>query len=284
MPAGTQLLLVPWDSGHRGIRMGAGPDHLLRHGAASRLRGGGEVGAAYVESESDFPTEAGTTFELQRKVALRVAETVRGGQRPVVLSGNCGIALGTIAGLAAAGRARVGVVWFDAHGEFNTPETTTSGYLDGMGLAALTGLAWRSMAAQVPGHAALPVERLLLVGTRDLDVPESEAIARLRVPVLDAVLLQREPSALARMLDALAAHADEVYVHVDPDVLDPVEARGNLFAPAGGLAPAELLAALRTVRERFPVAAVGIGSFEPGADHNANVLRTLLEALQVLGA
>ena len=278
----TQLLLVPWDSGRRGERMGAGPDHLLRHGAASRLRGGGDVGADYVDSDSAFPTEAGTTFELQRRVSLRVAEAVRAGQRPVVLSGNCGIALGTISGLAHAGRKRIGVVWFDAHGEFNTPETTTSGYLDGMGLAALTGLAWRSMTAQVPGYEPLAADRLLLAGTRDLDPPEAEVIARYGVPMLGAEELQRDPASLRGRLDALAAHADELYVHVDPDVLDPDVARGNTFAPPGGLAPRQLLEALAVVRERMPVAAVGIASFDPAADHNANVLRTLLDALGIL--
>lgn len=280
----TQILLVPYDSGHRGVRMGAGPDHLLRHGAASRLRGGGDVGAAYVESASALGTENGTTFELQRTVAERVCTAVRSGTRPVVLSGNCGIAVGTIAGLALAGRTRVGVIWLDAHGELNTPETTTSGFLDGMGLAVMLGHAWRGMSTRLPGFAPLPPERLLMLGTRDLDLPEEEIAARLRIAMLRAPALDASSTLLAERLDVLAAEVDEVYVHVDPDVLDPLLARGNELAPEGGMAPEELLEVLRVIARRLPVAAIGIASYEPAADFNAAVLRTLLDALGVLAA
>src|SRR5204863_505993 len=76
--------------------------------------------------------------------------TVRAsGQFPVVLSGNCNSAVGTLSGLTPARRA---VCWFDAHGYCNSPDTTATGFLDGMGLATVLGLCWHQLAASVPGY------------------------------------------------------------------------------------------------------------------------------------
>ena len=92
-------------------------------------------------------------------------ETVEEGRFPLVLAVNCFTSLGTVAGLGRD----VGVVWFDAHGDFNTPDTTTSGFLDGMGLAMLLGDGWRELRQTVEGLRPVPAEHALLVGARDID-------------------------------------------------------------------------------------------------------------------
>src|SRR3982750_349756 len=117
----VRLIRVPYDSGQRGVRMGAGPDRLAA--AAGRLRALGiEVGEAAVEAPAGFRTEVGTTFALHRGVAREVRDAATSGAFPIVLSGNCGAAIGA---LATAGP-KTGLVWFDGHGDFNTPETTVS--------------------------------------------------------------------------------------------------------------------------------------------------------------
>lgn len=230
-----------------------------------------------------FRTEVATTFELHAALAHRVAATAAQGRIPLVLSGNCGAALGTVAGLALAGAADVGVVWLDAHGEFNTPDTTTSGFLDGMGLATMTGHAWRALAAAVPGFRVLSAERLLLVGTRDLDPAEAELLRRSRVGVADAERIRRDgvERVLGPALDALAAHVRRVYLHLDVDVLDPTGGRGNAFASPGGLSADDVLATVAAVRRRFAVAAAGIASYDPAGDADGRVARL---AARVLGA
>jgi arginase len=280
-----QLLLVPYDSGHRGLRMGDGPDHLLRQGAGSALRGAGvEVQTEYVETANDFRTEIATHFELCAHVADRTARAVRAGRRPVVLSGNCGIALGTVAGLASAGLADVGVVWLDAHGEFNTPDTTASGFLDGMGLATLTGRCWRALAARVAGFVPVPDERVLLAGLRDLDEAEGGVLGASGVRVVRAESVRDEGllAAIEPALAALARRVKRVYLHVDLDVLDPLVGRANALAPAGGLTHGELLEAVRLVGDRFALLAAGIASYDPAYDADGGVFSAAVGVLDAV--
>lgn len=278
-----QLLLVPYDSGHRGMRMGDGPDHLLRQGAATALRAGGhDVQAEYVETAHDFRAEVATHFELCGRVAPRVVAAVEAGRRPVVLSGNCGIALGTLAGLAAAGMGDVGIVWLDAHGEFNTPETTTSGFLDGMGLAAITGRCWRALAATVPGHVPLADDRVLLAGVRTLDPAEGSAIAASRIGMVRGESIAEEGLALALVpaLETLTRRVRRVYLHLDLDVLDPVVGRANGYeTPPGGLTRGELVEAVRHVTSRFDLVAAGLASYDPKYDADGAVFSTAVAAL-----
>jgi arginase len=271
-----QLLVVPYDSGHRDRRMGLGPEALLRARVDGALRATGHaVDVEWVESETAFQAEVHTTFELHGRLAGRVAAAVARGRIPVTLSGNCGAAIGAVAGLALAGIRDVGVVWLDAHGEFNTPDSTESGFIDGMGLATLTGRAWATMAARVPGFRALPAKRLLLVGTRELDRAERALLEDADVPMATAELINARgiQAALGPALDALAADVRLVYLHVDVDVLDPAEGRGNAFAPPGGLTAATVLDAVRAVRERFDIVAAGVASYDPACDARSEVAR-----------
>src|SRR2546423_174436 len=159
-----RLISVPYDAGNRGLRMGAGPDRLAA--AAGRLGSRGvEVAEAPVEAPPGLRTEIGTTFALHRAVAAEVREAAAAGDFPLVLSGNCGSAIGAI---AAAG-AGTGLAWFDGHGDFNTPETTVSGFLDGMALAVATGRCFRPLALSVPGFAPVAERDAFLVGARDPD-------------------------------------------------------------------------------------------------------------------
>src|SRR5688500_9982772 len=123
---------VPYDSGHRATRMGAGP-----------LRLAGELGieAESIETDTVFTKEIGTAFELYAKLANAVHDCVAAGDTPVVFSGNCGAINGLAAGL---GTEKLAVIWFDAHGEFMTTENTNSGFLDGMGLSILNERRWKS--------------------------------------------------------------------------------------------------------------------------------------------
>src|SRR4030095_5287167 len=92
---------------------------------------------------------------------------------PIVRSGNCNAAVVTLSGLTPARRA---IFWFDAHGDCNTPETTTTGFLDGTGLSTTLGLCWHQMAAAVPGFQPVAPEATFLLGVRDLDPPEAELL------------------------------------------------------------------------------------------------------------
>ena len=276
------ILAVPYDSGHRGLRMGGGPEHLLDNGLREALETRGRrVRSELVHAEGDLPAEVTTAFEFDRLVSRKVRAAVSEGEFPLVLSGNCNTSVGTLAGVGPEG---LGVVWFDAHADFNTPETTTTGFSDGMGVAVAVGHCWKAMAAGVPGFAPVLEENVLLVGTRDVDPAERERLDASEVGLVAADRIEREGlRALAVALDALRSRVGRVYVHLDLDVLDAGKVgKANEFASEGGLSAEELEAALGMVRERFAVAACGIASYDPAFDADGRILRTAYESARTL--
>src|SRR4051812_861138 len=109
-----EILAVPYDSGNRGLRMGAGPEALLNGGLVDALRADGhEVHVRLAELNRDqWPAEIQSSFELMRMLAAAVRDAREASRFPIVLAGNCNTAVGTVAGL---GSDSIGVAWFDAH-------------------------------------------------------------------------------------------------------------------------------------------------------------------------
>ena len=251
------ILTVPYDSGHRDVRMGAGPARLMEAGLPGALVDAGHtVRTVPIDLRSDFPAEVAAAFELAGSVRDRVLEARREDRLPLILSGNCGTALGAVAALD-----RPRIVWLDAHGDLHTPDTTRSGFLDGMALATLTGRGWRSLARDL-GLRPVPDERVDLVGARALDPAEVALLARsgIRSHGVDA-----DPSDLA------SADGGEVYLHVDLDVLDPSEGRANAYATPGGFELPRLLDLLDGLAGAHPIGAVALASYDPDADPDAAV-------------
>jgi arginase len=282
-----QFLLVPYDSGRREWRMGRGPSYLLRHGVGSSIRAlGHEVDAEYVEPsgvESPNPpasTEIATSFSLYREVAVRARAARTSGALPIVLGGNCGVTLGAM----AAGGGDVGVLWLDAHADFNTPETTTSGFLDGMGLAVLTGRCWRRMTDGIPGFCVVPDANVVLAGVRDIDPPEEELLTDSEVTVIRGPSIRAAgvASALVPALDALRERVSRLHFHLDADVLDAHEARANSFAADGGLTIAELAEVAHLTAERFEIVSAAVTSYDPAIDTSAAVPPAIGSALEAL--
>ena len=227
-----QLLLVPYDSGQRGWRCGAGPEHLVRAGLPAHLqRQGHTVTAIHIIEDDPVypPAEIRTAFELARRLARSVRSARIAGHFPLVLSGNCNTAVGTLSGLTPDRRA---TFWFDAHGDCNTPDTTTSGFLDGMGLAMTMGLCWHHLLATVPGFQPAAAEATFLMGARDLDRPEA---ALLQDSAITAIPAGQIPEQLPGLLER-APLADTLgYLHLDVDVLGirPSDTRTTCRPPLG---------------------------------------------------
>ena len=149
------LLSSPYDSGHRGKRMGAGPQTLLEAGASGRLRANGHhVREQAIEPESSWRAERQTAFELQRQIAAAAAGVLTDGRVPLLLAGNCNATIGMLAALqptrTASTHRRVGLIWFDAHGDFNTPDIDPYGFFDGQALAMAVGRCWQALTSTVP--------------------------------------------------------------------------------------------------------------------------------------
>jgi arginase len=276
----VELILVPWDSGARGVRMGAGPERLLDLGLVDRLEAGGHSVSTIVLEVAEGPLQAevATAFALNRMLAVRVREATHAGRLPVVLAGNCISALGAVAGLDGA----TGVFWFDAHGDFNTPETTTGGFLDGMAVAILAGRCWRRLARSVPGFAPVPEEDIVLVGTRDLDEPERALLDESEVNVLGPTDLAER---LPELADEIGGRVRQSYLHLDLDVMDPADGRANHFAAEDGVPLAELLERVADLVGRAPPGAVTLSAYEPAADGDGRAGEAAIRLLEaVLGA
>jgi len=265
-------ILVPYDSGHRGARMGRGPLHFGEHGASHRLRTRGhQVSESTIDVPAMFPTEVGTSFAVYRSLSEQVRAVVAGGGFPMILAGNCGSSLGTVSGVRVGepnDTSDMGVIWLDAHADFNTPETTTSGFLDGTVLAALTGRGWGALTASIPGFRPVSDAHVVLVGARDLDAEEERLLASSRVMRVEAARMQADGArtALDPALTELARHVSRVYLHIDLDVHDPAEAQANQYAVPGGLTAETVRELVRVVTERFSIVAAALTAYDPTYD------------------
>ncbi|HEU0301160.1 MAG TPA: arginase family protein, partial [Longimicrobium sp.] len=267
MSRDVRLVAVPWDSAIRGWRMGAGPLRLLESGLEDHLRARGHaVETRWIEAPAaPPPAEIRTAFQLAASIADAVREARTSGALPVILAGNCISSIGTLAGLGAPAPA---VIWLDAHADFNTPETTRSGFLDGMSLAIATGRCWTALSSTLPGWTPIPDANVCLVGTRDIDPPEADLLRASTATVLppDELAARLSPT-----LDALRSRAESVYLHVDLDVLDPREGRANAFAVPGGLLLPQVLELITEVRRSFRIGAVALTAYDPALDPDARI-------------
>ncbi|HEX8242424.1 MAG TPA: arginase family protein [Longimicrobium sp.] len=275
----VDLIVVPYDSGHRGRRMGAGPLRFVECGAAERLRAvAGGVRETVVGAELELPAEIATAFELARATAF-AARSARGrGSLPLVLAGNCITSLGVLAALPPQG---TGIVWLDAHGDLNTPETTRSGMLDGMALSTALGRCWGRLARGIDGFEPVPEECVLLVGARDLDAGEQHELECSRVMSLTPDEA-RDGQQLASRLVSLEKCVERVYLHVDLDVHAPGEGLANTFQPPGGLTAGEVSDVVRTVADRIPIVAAAITAYDPAADADGRMLAIGLELMELI--
>lgn len=270
-----QLLAVPYDSGHRSARMGAGPEALLKAGLERTLRQNGHrVHTKIAELPADsWHAEIQTSFELMRMLSAAVKDAVESGRFPIVLAGNCSTAVGTIAGLGATS---TGVAWFDAHADFNTPETTASGFLDGTAVAIITGRCWTQLAVTVPGFEPVADDRVCLIGTRDIDSLEGGLLDQSDVDVIEPRKLRSD---LTDSLASIKQHARAMYVHLDLDVLDAKVASANRYAVSGGLAIDDVEYALSRIAAELPIAALTLSAYDPGVDEDGAAARAAIRLI-----
>ncbi|MGH9135434.1 MAG: arginase family protein [Acidimicrobiales bacterium] len=182
---------------------------------------------------------------LYDAVANLVAAAVAGEQLSVVMSGDCTTSLGIASGLQRAGVVP-SVVWFDGHGDLQTLETTTSGYVGGFPLRILVGYRPELISDRL-GLVPVPEHQVVLVDARDLDPPERKFLHTSpirRLPVDELVPAQLPDGPL--------------YLHVDCDVVTPEDLPGLLFPATGGPAMSDVAAAIVRVMATGRVVAVGL--------------------------
>jgi arginase len=280
-PMRTQIIQVPYDSGCKDYRMGRGPGHIVRHLKAEESFPCNELEVDEVDVRSRFELEVGSSFAVARQLAEKVRDVAGSGAFPLVLAGGCISCVGTLAGLGAPPPA---IIWLDAHGDFNTPETTITGFLDGMALATAVGRCWDKLAATVPGFRPVPESQAVLVGAHEFDVNERVLLDSSAVCLIDPQRIRAHGlrDGLDPLWAKMQAHTRRAYLHIDLDVLDPAEGCANQFAAPGGLTLTELLGIVSLVRERFMLAAAAITAYDPEYDEGERAVRAAVTVIREL--
>jgi arginase len=214
-------------------------------------------------------TQQGRIAAVHAELARHVGDTLKEGGLPVSVAGDCCAALPVLAGLQAAGLHPV-VVWLDAHGDFNTPATTISGFLGGMPLAMISGRGDQSLMQAAGAHLLLD-DDIILSDARDLDPLEAALLHGSGVHHLDSV---------DRVPERLPPHRP-VYVHLDFDIMQPADAPAMRYSVPGGPTLDQLKSLGRAIRGTGRLAAVSATTWDLGADSDG---RTGKACMEVLGA
>jgi arginase len=233
----------------------------------------------------EIPYEAGEAvetgihrFSALARVRALAAEALAQhdhGDDVVLIGGDCGIAVPGVE-RAAGHHEKLAVVWFDAHPDLHTPATSESGAFSGMALRAVLGGVPTPLGLE-PGTVL--AERVVLVGARDYDPAEEEAVAAVGISVQDVDAVADADT----FADAVAATgADAVYIHVDLDVLDPADLAGLTAPVPFGVSGAELVVAIAALRARMTYAGGSITGFAPATP--ASAVDDLGTILRIVGA
>jgi arginase len=271
--------------GRRGVDMG--PSAIRYAGLAERLealgyrvRDLGNVATPVKEAIELRDERARFLPEIKEtcaRIAALVTESTTRGEIPLVLGGDHSVALGTLGGLAAA-HGQGGVLWIDAHPDINTPETSPSGNVHGMALAAALGLADESFSSDSWPLPAVDARRVALIGVRQLDDGERRLLrdAGVRVYTMSEVDRIGIERAVRESLDRVAGPGF-VHVSFDMDVLDPEVAPGVGTPVRGGLTYREAHLALELVAESGIIGSLEVVEVNPILDRENTTASTAVE-------
>jgi arginase len=290
MANSISIIGVPMDLGQarRGVDMG--PGALRYAGLDDRLRRLGyevvDCGNIAIPIRDNLPAEGGMEFLPAVVQACEVMyqagqAALAAEQLPLFIGGDHSIAVGTIGGVTHTGPA--GVIWIDAHGDFNTPQSSPSGNLHGMPLAALLGLGAPELVnLGRPGPKLTPAD-VVLIGVRDLDAGEKVLLRERRLQVYTMREIdERGIAAVANeALDRLG-HLPRIHVSLDMDSLDPIEAPGVGTPVPGGLSYREAHLLMEIIADCTCVGSMDVVEINPILDERNRTAKIALELIASL--
>ena len=279
-PETARVIGAPADYGanRRGVDMG--PSAIRYAGLAAELERAdvspvddGDVAAPRAEERDPDTETLGSkrtnfireTREVATRLARRTEAALDADELPVVLGGDHSISIGSVTG--SARDAEIGVVWFDAHADCNTPETSPSGNVHGMPLAAVLGVG-AFEGVEWATAAGLDADNVAIVGLRDVDPPERKAIDRTGVAAftMSDIDARGITTVVNDALDVATAGTDGIHVSLDLDWLDPGEAPGVGTPVRGGVTYREAHSALESVARRGCLRSIDLVEVNPTLD------------------
>jgi arginase len=280
----VSLVQVPYMLGDERHGAAAGPERYVAAGAEELLAAAGHavtVERATRRFPGPFPDGPRASAAVNEALAAAVHGAVSANALPIVLAGSCDASLGVLGGFDHTG---CGIVWIDAHADFNTPGSSVSGFFPGMALAVLTGHCHRELWAQIGDNEAVPEASILAVGIRELS-PDAERARLERSGVQVVAWRAGQPQGeLEAAFDRLAMRVRDVYLHIDNDAFDPAVAPGVVDDPVpGGLSMEQMERVVRGTAERFRLRAVTLATYNPERDEEEKTLRAGLRLIELLG-
>jgi len=218
------------------------------------------------------------------EVAERAAAVVSDGLFPIFLGGDHSISIGTVAGLSKATTgARTGVIWLDAHADFNTPASSPSGNIHGMPLATLTGRGHRSLVEIGGAGASVRAEDVVLIGLRSVDIEERNLLreAGAKVYTMKEIDAYGVARVVRRALKDLS-HLDRVHLSFDLDALDPEVAPGVGTPVRGGLTYREAHLVMELINEAGIVTSLDVVEVNPILDVKNGTAALAVELVESL--
>ncbi|KAM0255263.1 hypothetical protein ACHAQJ_005918 [Trichoderma viride] len=279
------VISSPYHVGIPGQAVARGPAFLKSRGIVNEIQKR-KISVQEVEIpsvEGSFDGEIGRSFELFRRLSRSVREAHESHSFPLVLAGNCSASVGVASGLQSLKTqldSNLSCVWFDAHDDFNTPDSLLSGYLDSMPIAMLGGLCWKTLLGTVPGYSPMDLRRLIHVGMRDVTDLERKRVEEAQLSVVwgstDNKIDFQE--GLVYYLSQKERGSSPTLVHVDLDCLDSSIGKANKFAAPGGLLREDLVGCLERIASKTLPVAMTIASFDPGFEGAENIADVAIEA------
>lgn len=275
---------VPYDTGSRRLQLGKGAEALRNAGIATALGQVGEV-VDFGDLTVDLPAleqsdpkllNSDRVEALCRVLAKKVSIVVASGCFTFIVGGECSQLMGIIEGLRTM---KLGVVYMDAHGDFNTPETTPSGTIGGMSLSIAAGRGSKRLTTMFGRSPLLDEENIILYGVRDLDPLEAKALAESKVIIYSRQQIRTQSA--AKIAEQIIAHlkskCDGIYLHVDLDVLDESVFSAQSLPVPDGLSREEFQTTLKILVKSGKLRCVALMSFDAAKDANGSQAKRLVD-------
>jgi arginase len=276
---------VPYNTGSKGLNLAKGSEALRNAGIVNALQQLSEV-VDFGDINVNLPPPDRSNPKLLspnqaevlcKALAAKVKATIDTGCFPFIVGGDCSMLMGIIEGLRSL-NAELGMVYMDAHGDFNTPETTPSGIIGGMDVAIVAGRGPEKLTDMFGHSPLLPVENIVLYGVRDLDPLEAEALAESQVRVYrrEKIRTQGAENVAKEILRYLEPKCRHLYLHVDLDVLDESVCSAQGLPVPDGVSKAEFLSTFKALAKSGKLCSVTLTAFDAAKDLDGSQARKIV--------
>jgi arginase len=286
-PSRIGVIGIPYNTGSKGLSVEKGAEALRNAGIVEALRRFSEV-VDFGDVRVDLPAPDWSDPKLLnpnqvevlcRALADKVKAILDAGCLPFIVGGDDSALMGVIQGLRRSLGSKIGMVYMDAHGDFNTPETTPSGIIGGMDVAIVAGRGPKKLAAMFEHSPLLPEENIVLYGVRDIDPLEAKALAKSKVRVYprEKIKSQGAEKAAEEILRYLKSKCGCMYLHIDLDVLDTSVFSAQGLPVPDGLSKEEFQNTLKVLVKSGKLCGVSLMVFDAAKDADGSQARRIVE-------